>query len=168
MILLVSDTSILIDLERAGLLESAFSGDWAMIVPDLLYERELLAENGPYLRSLGLGVVELSPDEVSFAQAVKRSRPALSLADCFALTCAQRKNHVLLSGDKVLRAEARARNSVVYGVLWLLDQMHAATVAPALLVEGLTKIHAHPRCWLPKDEVQMRLRLWQQKPPHPS
>lgn len=168
MILLVSDTSILIELERGGLLESAFSGDWTMVVPDLLYERELLSENGPYLRSLGLGVVELSPDEVSFAQQVKRSRPVLSLADCFALTCAQRTNHVLLSGDKVLRAEARARNGVVYGVLWLLDQMHAATVSPALLVDGLIKIQAHPRCWLPKDEVQMRLRLWQQSPPRSS
>lgn len=168
MILLVSDTSILIDLERGGLLEAAFSCGWTMIVPDLLYERELLSENGPYLRSLGLGVVELSPDEVSFAQKVKRDRPALSLADCFALTCAQRANHVLLSGDKVLREEARMRNGVVYGVLWLLDQMHATNTAPALLFDGLIKIYAHPRCRLPKDEVQIRLKLWLPSSPRPA
>jgi hypothetical protein len=167
-ILLVSDTSILIDLGRGGLLEAAFSCEWTMVVPDLLYERELLPENGPYLRSLGLGVVELSPDEVTFAQEVKSVRPSLSLADCFALSCAQRADHMLLSGDKVLRAEARARNGVVYGVLWLLDRMHAENVSPALLFEGLTKIQAHPRCRLPKDEVQMRLSLWQLSPPHSS
>lgn len=160
MILLVSDTSILIDLDRGGLLEAAFSGNWTMIVPDLLYERELLSENGPYLRSLGLGVVEISPDEVLYAQTLKRARPALSLADCFALTCARRANHVLLSGDKILREEARTRNGVVYGVLWLLDQMHAARVSPALLFDGLTKIYAHPRCRLPKEEVQVRLKRW--------
>lgn len=164
MILLVSDTSVLIDLEQGGLLEAAFSCDWTMVVPDLLYEREVLPENGPYLRSLGLGIIELSPDEVAFAQQVKRDRPALSLADCFALSCAQRANHVLLSGDKVLREEARARNGVVYGVLWLLDCMHATNISPALLFEGLTKIHAHHKCRLPKDEVETRLRLWRPSP----
>jgi len=168
MILLVSDTSILIDLERGGLLEAAFACGWTMVVPDLLYERELLSENGPYLRSLGLGVVELTPDEVTLAQQVKGNRPALSLPDCFALSCAQRANHVLLSGDKTLRGEARARNSSVYGLLWLLDRMQAAAVSPGLLHEGLSKIHGHPRCRLPKEEVQMRLNAWQPLLPPPT
>lgn len=168
MILLVSDTSVLIDLERGSLLEAAFACDWTMVVPDLLYERELLAENGPYLRSLGLGVVELSPDEVVLAQQVKNIRPALSLADCFALSCGQRANHILLSGDRVLRDEARARKGEVYGVLWLLDQMYAAKVSSRLLFEGLTKIYAHPRCRLPKDEVQARLNAWRPTATHPG
>lgn len=60
MIILVSDTSVLIDLEREGLLEAAFSCGLTMVVPDLLYERELEAENGPYLRKLGRGVVALN------------------------------------------------------------------------------------------------------------
>ncbi len=38
---LVSDTSILIDLERADLLQASFSLDAEFVVPDLLYEREL-------------------------------------------------------------------------------------------------------------------------------
>mgnify|MGYP003526952972 FL=1 len=52
MIVLVSDTCILIDLERGGLLEAAFSCGFTMVVPDLIYDRELADENGPYLRSL--------------------------------------------------------------------------------------------------------------------
>ncbi|MDG0857490.1 hypothetical protein [Roseateles puraquae] len=55
MIILVSDTSVLIDLERGGLLEPAFSCGLTMVVPDLLYDRELVAENGPFLKQLGLG-----------------------------------------------------------------------------------------------------------------
>ena len=55
MIILVSDTSILIDLERGGLLEASFSCGLTMVVPDLLYERELEPENGALLRKLGLG-----------------------------------------------------------------------------------------------------------------
>lgn len=51
MILLVSDTSILIDLERGGLLKAALSGNWTMVVPDLLYEQKLLSDNGLCLQS---------------------------------------------------------------------------------------------------------------------
>lgn len=79
MIILVSDTSVLIDLERGGLLEPAFSCGLTMVVPDLLYDRELASDNGPLLRQLGLGVVELAPDEVSFAQQLRTLRPGLSL-----------------------------------------------------------------------------------------
>jgi hypothetical protein len=117
MIILVSDTSVLIDLERGGLLEPAFSCGLTMVVPDLLYARELEAENGSLLRSLGLGVAALSPDEVSFAQQVRKQRPGLSLPDCFALSCARRPNHALVSGDKLLRTEARTRQCTVYGLL---------------------------------------------------
>jgi len=38
MIVLVSDTCILIDLERGGLLETAFSCGFTMVVPDLIYD----------------------------------------------------------------------------------------------------------------------------------
>jgi hypothetical protein len=71
MIILVSDTSVLIDLERGGLLEPSFSCGLTMVVPDLLYARELEADNGPLLRHLGLGVVALVPDEVAFAQQLR-------------------------------------------------------------------------------------------------
>ena len=79
MIILVSDTSVLIDLERGGLLESAFSCGLTMVVPDLLYARELEAENGPLLRALGLGVVALAPDEVDFAQKLRTKQRCQSL-----------------------------------------------------------------------------------------
>lgn len=59
MIVLVSDTSILVDLERGGLLEAAFTCGLTMVVPDLLYQRELEGTNGAYLGTLGLNVVNL-------------------------------------------------------------------------------------------------------------
>jgi hypothetical protein len=36
LIIMVSDTSVLVDLERSGLLESVFSSVPPMVVPDLL------------------------------------------------------------------------------------------------------------------------------------
>lgn len=161
MIILVSDTSVLIDLERGGLLEPAFSCGLTMVVPDLLYARELESENGPLLRKLGLGVVALNSDEVAFAQQLRKQQPGLSLPDCFALSCAQRKGHALVSGDKILRTEAQARQCTVYGLLWILDQMEASqVVGPAVLHEGLSRIWNHPRCRLPKQEVVVRLERW--------
>jgi len=161
MIILVSDTSILIDLDRGGLLEAAFSCGFTLIVPDLLYEKELEPENGAYLKSLGLGVVSLTSDEVAFAQVLRNTRKALSLADCFALSCAVRPDHVLLTGDKALRSEATSRQAQVYGLLWMLDQMSASgVVSHAVLIEGLTRISSHQRCRLPQAEVHKRLARW--------
>ena len=161
MIILVSDTSVLIDLERGGLLEHAFSCGLTMVVPDLLYERELEPENGPLLRELGLGVVALNPDEVVFAQRLRTLSPGLSLPDCFALSCARRQNHALVSGDKLLRTEALAHHCAVFGLLWILDQMEATgNIGPSTLHESLSRIWNHPRRRLPKNEVMERLQRW--------
>lgn len=161
MIVLVSDTSILIDLERGGLLEAAFDCGFTMVVPDLLYENELEPENGAYLRSLGLGVVSLTPDELESAQKFKTARKALSLPDCFALSCAGRPNHALVTGDKNLRTAAVEMLGQVYGLLWMLDRMYEAKiVSTAALHDGLNRISAHPRCRLPQSEVRIRLSKW--------
>ena len=163
MIILVSDTSIMIDLERGGLLEATFSCGLTMVVPDLLYERELAPENGALLRKLGLGVVSLTPEEVAVAQQLRNERKALSLPDCFALSLATRADHALVTGDKILRNEATARLGNVYGLLWMLDQLEASGhVEKTRLYEGLARISSHPRSRLPHGEVRARLNDWAQ------
>ena len=47
--ILVSDTSVLIDLERADLLDEMFLLPFEFAVPDLLYGRELAGELGDRL-----------------------------------------------------------------------------------------------------------------------
>lgn len=161
MIILVSDTSVLIDLERGGLLEPAFSCGLTLAVPDLLYALELEANNGPLLRRLGLGVLALVPDEMAFVQQLRKERPGLSLPDCFALSCARRPDHALLTGDKLLRTEAQSRQCTVYGLLWILEQMETSgKVGTNVLHEGLTRISNHPRSRLPLGEVRVRLQRW--------
>jgi hypothetical protein len=161
MIILVSDTSILIDLERGGLLEAAFTCGLTMVVPDLLYDRELEPENGSFLRKLGLGVVALTAHELTYAQRLKAECKNLSLPDCFALSCATRTDHVLVTGDGSLRNEAIARLGKVYGLLWVLDRMaESEVVANAQLYDGLSRIAAHPRCRLPHADIQVRLKSW--------
>jgi len=161
MLVLVSDTSVLIDLDRGSLLEAAFSCGLTMIVPDILYERELEGHNGAYLRTLGLGVVALTPEEVTLAQTVKQERKGLSLSDCFALSCAHRADHCLVSGDKTLRSEAVKRLGNVYGLLWILDRMEeSGKVSVQQLWDGLTAIREHRTCRLPQEEIKVRLTKW--------
>jgi len=49
----VSDTSVLIDLERGSFLEPVFRPPFDFAVPDLLYERELREHGGPELIDMG-------------------------------------------------------------------------------------------------------------------
>lgn len=160
MTILVSDTSVLIDLERGSLLVPAFASGLSMVVPDLLYEDELENTNGPYLRTLGLGVLALDPPELQLVQTIKRRRPVLSLADCFALVLALRKDHALVTGDRNLRSEAEKERTPTYGLLWLLDQLAGLGVDRSTLHQGLSGIAAHTRCRLPKDDVTRRLEAW--------
>lgn len=138
----------------------AFATGIPMVVPDLLYEKELEPYNGPYYRALGLQIVSLQPDELSFAQLVKNERKPLSLPDCFALSCARRSDHVLLTSDGPLRTAAKPYGVQMYGLLWLLDGLAEGGLAHTTLHQGLTKISQDARCRLPKAEIQKRLKAW--------
>jgi hypothetical protein len=154
---LVSDTSVLIDLERGDLLEATFQLDWEFAVPDLLYKRELRDFNGPALRQLGLRVESLDGEGVRAAIDYRRTAPALSLADSFALVLAKINNWTLLAGDGALRSLAASEGLDYHGVLWVLDQLLQSGFAAGTLHRALTAIAGHPRCRLPVREVRERL-----------
>ncbi len=158
MAVLVSDTSVIIDLERGAFLNAAFSLSYRLAVPDLLYERELRGEWGDELIKLGLSVEELDGEGVALALRFRESTPSLSLPDSFALVLAKQRQWTLLTGDKVLRQLAIQEHTACYGVLWLIDQLNdQSIVTPAALLEGLQAIARHPRCRLPLAEIRVRL-----------
>lgn len=155
---LVSDTSVLVDLERGSLLEASFRLPFQFAVPDLLYERELKDHGGEGLIRLGLLVEELDGNGITQALAYRRQVPALSLPDSFALALAQAHEWVLLTGDGMLRQLAHNEAVACHGVLWLLDEVQGAAAATMQeLHDGLTAIARHPRCRLPHTEIHRRL-----------
>jgi predicted nucleic acid-binding protein len=159
--ILVSDTSVIIDLERANLLENVFAAGLNLVMPDLLFEREFGAD-GQRLVRLGLKVLSLDADELAFAQISHLSYKALSLPDCFALALSARENHILLTGDKALRQIAEGKLIVCHGVLWLFDELaRTKLVSKAKLARSLRELSLHPRCRLPKAEINLRLKQWQ-------
>lgn len=162
--ILVSDTSVLIDLERGGFLDSCFGLSFEFAVPDLLYARELADYGGPELVRLGLRVEELSPAELTIAQDTRTAHPRLSLPDAYAYALASARGWTLLTGDGELRALANASTVPFFGVLWLLDQLfESRAIAGDALAAGLETIASHPRCRLPRTEIQIRLERYRSK-----
>ena len=161
MTVLVSDTSVIIDLERGELLESVFRLTVDFAVPDLLFHRELAGPLGDRLLALGLRVEELSPGEVQGATVLRRADASLSLPDTFAFALAHGRQWTLLTGDAGLRRTAEAHALDVHGTLWVLDQLEAqAACSLQVLAAGLAKTSGHPRCRPPKAEVIARLNRY--------
>ena len=161
MLVLVSDTSVIIDLDRGDLLEAAFSLDDDFVVPDLMFEREFDAEIGERLQRLGLRTESLDGPEVAHAARIGRADLRLSVADSFAFSLAFGRRWPLLTGDGALRALAEAEGLEVHGVLWVVDRIEAAGIRDHPTLHAcLGKTAAHPRCRLPKREVEQRLRRY--------
>jgi predicted nucleic acid-binding protein len=155
---LVSDTSVLIDLERCELIAEVFALTAEFVVPDVLFNRELRGPEGAAYIELGLRVEVLTADEVADAQQYQRAQRGLSVPDVFSLALARTRGWTLLTGDGPLRTLAQKVNVECHGVLWLLDLMEAGSTASfRQLHDGLERLAAHPRCRLPPTEVNLRL-----------
>lgn len=158
MSVLVSDTSVIIDLERGGILEQLFQLPYEICVPDLLFERELKGELGDRLLACGLDVVELDSEEMTSATQLNREHGRLSAPDTFAFILAQARQWTLLTGDGPLRRLAIDQGVQMHGVLWVIDQYrHHGIMEGGLLHGSLTAISEHQRCRLPTAEVQRLL-----------
>ncbi len=160
---LVSDSSVLLEMAKRGLLPAMFRLPFEFVVPDLLFEEELI-DLGEYtrddLRSFGLRVEGLDPVGVTTALSYQARRRRLSLVDCFALALASRRGYRLLTGDKAMRSFAEAEAIEVNGVLWLVDEMIAANVVPAGdVLAVLIAMRDDPRCHLPGHELASRIDL---------
>jgi len=155
---LVSDTSVVIDLDRGELLDQLFRLPYDFCVPDILYKRELAGELGDRLRLLGLDVVELSPAEVSRATSLRREVKVLSTPDTFAFSLAEARRWTLLTGDGALRGLCNQQGIEMHGVLWIIEELNRASIADTqTLHRALSTMHSHPRCRLPVADVRRLL-----------
>ena len=83
------------------------------------------------------------------------------MPDAFAYALASSRQWTLLAGDGELRTVAQAERMPCFGVLWVLDQLFGVQAVKAVaLISGLEAIAVHPRCRLPRGEVQSRLERY--------
>lgn len=156
--IIVSDSSCLIDLRKVALLDAFLKLPYEVIIPNTLFEDELLKFTAAQKRALlkgGLKVVDLPGESVLRAQGVIRDQPRLTLHDGFAFALAEsHPGCILLTGDGGLRSFATAQCVEVRGVLWLIDEVHHHDLeTPENLLAALENLAADPTVRLPSREL---------------
>lgn len=157
----VTDANVWIDLDHGGLLGRAFELGDELVIPDLIFYEELFTPDTALLLELGLQVGGLSGAQLATLSDTLADRyPRASRRDLSSLILARDEGSVLVTGDKALRAAARAEGVEVHGVLWVLDRLVAeAGVRPAEAARSLRLI-MRGGARLPEQEVNKRLRAW--------
>ena len=167
MLVIVSDSSVLIDLAKARIIKSALGLPYEFVVPDVMFADELL-DLGSYTREdllvAGLKVSGLDGDGVAVAFGFAERYLALSNNDAFALALAKTDSCVLLAGDGALRQAAVEENVEVHGHLWLSDEMEKhKTATRKRLLAVLEAWKNDPLVWLPSAELKTRIRRLRRK-----
>ena len=161
--IIVSDTSCMIHLEKAALLNAVLALPYTFAMPNALFEDEWLwlsSSDKKMLRDSGLEVRELPGAAITRAAAHFNRHKRLTLNDCFALALAQDiDDSILLTGDSALRMVAERNGIEVHGVLWITDELESHGIAsPCKLYDALRLLHNDPLVFLPDDEVLRRIR----------
>lgn len=160
--IVISDSSVLMDLAKSGLVEATVLLPFEFVIPDVMVAEELL-DLGDYtaVQLLALGFREGSLDGKGVATAFAYAgefRAELSRQDCFALTLAEMQKCILMTGDRRLRRVAETKAIEVHGLLWLIDLMIEHQVAPLVeVLTGLERLAADPKVRLPRKLLNDRL-----------
>ncbi len=161
--IVVSDSSCLIDLRKVSLLEALLRLPCEFLIPDTLFDDELLKFTAAQKRALvrgGLQVIDLPGERVLRAQAVMRLAPRLSVHDGFAFALAEHHpGCILFTSDGELRALALRHKIEVHGVLWVIDELHRNGIVKAkALLEALRIFSSDPTVRLPVREVSASIK----------
>jgi predicted nucleic acid-binding protein len=162
--IIISDTSCLIDLKKASLIWAFLQIPYEIVIPDVLFEEELLSftQDDKTLLREGLKILSLSGKKIIRVQSVARSNPKLTINDCFAFVLAESiQNSILLTGDGGLRALATISKIEVHGLLWALDEMYnSSIIAPDVIYKALLEFDADRKVRLPSKEVKRSLEKY--------
>lgn len=122
MLLIISDASVLIDIECGALTNAIFNLPFQFAVPDILFEEEL-AEHHFHLLQLGLIKKIMDGDLIAKAYTLRQKYTKTSVNDLLALALAEHENCKLLTSDKALREAAKDLSVDVHGTIWLVETM---------------------------------------------
>lgn len=122
MLLIVSDASVLIDIECGRLTTEMFKLSNQFSVPDTLFDEELKGQHDHLLDS-GLIIRILTGELVQEAYDLHQKYKKPSTNDMLALVLAKHEGCRLLTSDKALREVAQSLGVIVSGTIWLIEQM---------------------------------------------
>lgn len=124
--IIISDSSVLIDLRKGLLLELFLKLPFEFVIPDMLIESELLSFTKEEINLLKkqMTIATLNGQEVEKALSIVSTLPALSIVDGFALVVAEKyPSCILLTGDKRMRSKAEETDIECHGILWIIEEL---------------------------------------------
>lgn len=162
-IILVTDTSIWIDLIKSGLLDAFFEIPYLICAADFIRDDESVDMGWDILEQKGLQFIGLSEDEVGEIYDLRQRHSSTSIADLASFFVARKSNGILLTGDQPLRKFAE--NQVeVHGFLWVMAQLvHENLLIPEDAINCLVQLQQYPNFRLPVDECQKLIRIWRKQ-----
>lgn len=125
-----SDTNIWNDFREVGRLDLPFGLDHQFHIAKIVFDKEM-AKSGYFDEQIllyGLHLISASSLEMQVAQEIAQQDPRLSFPDSLALSIAQNRKWVLLTGDRLLRKKAQEIGVEVHGTLWILDELEVQKV----------------------------------------
>lgn len=156
--IIISDSSALIDLKKAGILELFLKLPFEFVIPDALLESELLSFSKKEISLLRkqMIVAKLEGEEVEKARLIVAAFPALSLLDGFTLVVAEsHPGCILLTGDRRMRSRAEETKIECHGVLWIIEELAKVQgVQSRVLLSALKTWTNDPYVRLPQSEIE--------------
>jgi hypothetical protein len=157
--IVVSDSSVVMDLAKVRLIEPVLQLPFEFMLPDVILAQELL-DLGAYtakgLLDLGFVQGDLNGDDSRQARDYFAKNRRLSLNDCFAWRLAEVHKAILMTGDANLRTIAIAAKVEVHGILWAVEMMLKHKTSPAAaLAKALEHLSSDPLVQLPPAETQV-------------
>lgn len=158
-----SDTNVWIDFHRIDALDLPFTLDLTYIMFEETINREILYPAGLKSRLLALGLtpVQITAEELFYADDLTDIYPRLSVHDRIALAIAKHRSIVLLTGDGALRQAAVRESVEVIGTIGLLDRIyreaHIDTAGYRQCLERLLRYNGG-EIRLPAKELERRLK----------
>lgn len=159
----VCDANVLIDLETGGLLEIFFELPFRFHVPAHLYQSDLAQRHPRLRRRLHLDVPDA--DAMRDVFRLNRKYGGIDASDSFALELALRREWLLLTGDRELRAAAACEGAPVHGTLWVVERMlDRGRILPRRAREAFDSMKAAGRR-LPWDRARALCRQRRRRTP---
>ena len=164
--IIVSDGSCMVDLKKASLLQILMGLPYEILIPNTLFEDELLGLTGDEKRALlesGMQVVDLPGERVVRARQIILANRQLSVHDGFALALAEvNAGSILLTGDAQLRTLASSSQIEVRGVLWIVEEILEHQLSTKkILRSGLSLLATDPAVRLPRRALAALLKRFE-------
>lgn len=159
----IQDANILIDLVKTGIFETCLGLSYQFATTNIVleelfpYQQELIT---PYINSGRFISIQISAAELNEIDLLTAEDTRMSIQDWSALYFAIKKEAILITGDKYMRAMAKKKAVEYHGIFWLFDELvENGTVSPKVALTYLEAImNINKR--LPSEEYKKRKIRW--------